>query len=81
MAEVIQLSVDTGAIVVDINDRGEIIGRIRFNPNDLDIARRYESVVSSLEKVSVPEKASRILWRRSIGHVAHKCLFNYVKYA
>lgn len=58
MAEVIQLSVDTGAIVVDINDRGEIIGRIRFNPNDLDIARRYESVVSSLEKVSVPEKAS-----------------------
>lgn len=57
MAEVMTLNVDTGAILVDINDKGEIIGRIRFNPNDLDIARRYESVVAALEGIQVPENA------------------------
>lgn len=57
MKERMQLNVDTGSIIVDINDKGEVIGQIRFNPNDLDLARRYESVVDSLEKISLPENA------------------------
>lgn len=53
----IKLSVDTGSILVDIDDKGEIIGRFRFNPNDPDILKRYEKVIESLETINVTENA------------------------
>lgn len=51
------LSVDTGSVIVDIDDKGEVIGHFKFNPTDLDIVRRYEKVIASLETITVPEDA------------------------
>lgn len=56
--EIMKLSVDTGSVLVDIDDKGEIIGRFKFNPNDLDIVRRYEKAAEALETISVPDDAS-----------------------
>lgn len=53
----IKLSVDTGSILIEIDDKGEPIGSFKFNPNDLDIVKRYEKVVESFESMSVPENA------------------------
>lgn len=55
--ETIKLSIDTGSIVVNIDDKGEIIGSFKFNPNDPDIVKRYEKVISALESITVPEDA------------------------
>lgn len=52
MAENMKLSVDTGSILVDIDDKGEVIGQFRFNPADIDIVRRYEKVVEALEAIT-----------------------------
>ncbi len=54
-----QLKIDAGAVTVPIIDEkdGEVIGRFKFNPNDLDIIKRYEKVVESLNAISVPENA------------------------
>lgn len=53
------LKVDTGSVLINIDDKGEIIGSFRFNPNDLDILNRYNHVVSVLENISVPEDYSQ----------------------
>lgn len=50
--EKMKLSVDTGSVLIDIDDRGEIFGQFRFNPSDFDIIRRYEQVVKKLEDVA-----------------------------
>lgn len=50
------LSIDSGVVNIPVNDNGEIIGHIRFNPNDIDIVRRYESVIETLNKVTLPDK-------------------------
>ncbi len=50
-----KLSVDTGAVLINIDDNGEVIGQFKFNPNDLDIIKRYEHVVESLEKITISE--------------------------
>lgn len=53
--EAMKLSVDTGAVVIDIDDRGERIGQFRFNPSDLDIVKRYGKVVEALSNIDIPE--------------------------
>jgi hypothetical protein len=55
--ETMKLSVDTGSLLIDIDDKGEIIGQFRFNPNDLDIVKRYDEVVKTLEAIQVPENS------------------------
>ena len=55
--ENMKLSVDTGSVLIDIEDKWEAIGRFRFNPNDLDIVRRYDNVVKALESIEVPENS------------------------
>jgi len=55
--ETMKLSVDTGSILIDIDDKGDIIGQFRFNPNDLDIINRFEKVVEKLESLSIPDDA------------------------
>lgn len=55
--EVMKLSVDTGSVLIDVDDKGEIIGQFRFNPSDMDIVRRYESVVDSLNAIKVSDDA------------------------
>lgn len=54
--EVMTLSVDTGSILVNIDDKGEIIGKFRFNPGDLDIVKRYKKVIDSLNAISLSEE-------------------------
>lgn len=56
--EVMALHVDTGSKLYNIDDKGEIIGQFRFNPSDLDIARRYDQVIEKLNTISVSEKPS-----------------------
>lgn len=56
--EIMKLTVDTGSVLVEINDKGEKIGSFRFNPNDLDIVRRYENVLKQLEEVKISDDAN-----------------------
>lgn len=53
--EILTLHVDTGAQIINIDDKGEIIGQFRFNPADLDIIRRYPKVVDSLNAMKLPD--------------------------
>lgn len=46
-----KLSVDTGGMLVEVDDRGEKIGEFRFNPTDLDIVNRYEKVVEYFNSI------------------------------
>lgn len=52
-----ELKVDTGAVVIPIIDDkdNEMIGSFKFNPNDLDIVKRYPEVVKRLENINLPE--------------------------
>lgn len=49
------LSVNSGVMNIDVNDNGEVIGQIRFNPSDIDIIRRYEKVVDIMNGYTMPE--------------------------
>lgn len=53
------IDVDTGSIDVEIRDKGEPIGTFKFNPNDLDIVKRYENVIEALEKLEFPENSEQ----------------------
>ena len=54
--EILTLHVDTGAQIINIDDKGEIIGQFRFNPTDLDIVKRYEKVVEKISAITLPEE-------------------------
>ena len=49
------LSVNSGVMNIDVNDNGEVIGQIRFNPADFDIIKRYESVVDAINNYDISE--------------------------
>ena len=49
------LSVNSGVMNIDVNDNGEVIGQIRFNPSDIDIIRRYNKVVDIMNSYTMPE--------------------------
>lgn len=52
-----ELKLDAGFIpvpIVDEND-GELLGKFKFNPSDLDIANRYSNVMKKLESVTLSE--------------------------
>lgn len=53
--ETLKLSVDTGSVLVDIDDNGKTVGQFRFNPGDLDILRRYKDVIANFEAITLPE--------------------------
>ena len=55
--EKMKLSVDTGSVLIDVDDKGETIGQFRFNPSDADIVRRYETVVDALDAITVAKDA------------------------
>lgn len=47
---------DSGFVTVPIIDGdGSKLGSFKFNPNDFDILKRYEHVVSELENLEIPE--------------------------
>lgn len=55
--KILKLSVDTGSVLIDIEDRGEKIGEFRFNPADIDIVRRYEKVAEFLDNTNLSQDA------------------------
>lgn len=55
--ETMKLAIDTGSVLIEIDDKGEIIGKFRFNPNDPDIVKRYEKVADALNGITVPDDA------------------------
>lgn len=55
--EVMTLSVDTGSILINVDDKGEIIGQFRFNPTDMDIVRRYDKVAEKLNSIVIEDDA------------------------
>lgn len=55
MSKTLALNVDTGSILVEVKDKGEKIGEFRFNPCDLDIAKRYEKVADVLSNLKVSD--------------------------
>lgn len=57
-AKKLVLNVDTGAVVVEIRDKGETIGEFKFNPNDADIVKRCENVVEALQKIEISENSN-----------------------
>lgn len=58
----IVLDVDTGSVIVEIRDKGETIGEFKFNPNDADIIKRFESVSVALEKLEIPESSEEAIF-------------------
>lgn len=51
-----KLTVDTGAITVPVYDKdNEELGNFKFNPNDLDIVRRYEDVAKEFDSIEIKE--------------------------
>lgn len=53
--EIMKVSVDTGSIIVEIEDMGEVLGSFRFNPNDPDIIKRFEQVGNVFSGLEMPE--------------------------
>lgn len=53
-----EIRVSTGKITVPIIDSdGETVGKITFNPTDVDILKRYEAVIDALNAIIVPDGA------------------------
>ena len=53
-----EIRVRTGKITVPIIDSdGETVGKITFNPTDVDILKRYEAVIDALNAITVPDGA------------------------
>ena len=56
--EEIRKKVKTGAVnVVLTNENDEEIGKFSFNPNDLNIIKRYDEVVKKLDSIELSEDA------------------------
>lgn len=52
-----ELKIDAGFVTVPIIDDKDsgLLGKFKFNPNDLDIVKRYEHVIKEFESITVPE--------------------------
>lgn len=51
-----EVIVDSGLCTYDIKDKeGRLLGQFTFNPSDTDIVKRHEKVVSSFEKMEIPD--------------------------
>lgn len=54
----LKLTVDTGAVIVPVFDKdNEELGNFKFNPNDLNIVRRYEDVAKKFDAIEIKEDA------------------------
>jgi len=52
MAENMKLSINTGAITIDIvNEKGKKLGEFEFIPTDSNILKRYEEVVDAFNQM------------------------------
>lgn len=53
------LDIDTGSVIVEIRDKGETIGEFKFNPNDVDIIKRYDHVIEAFNGMIIPEDVGK----------------------
>ena len=52
MSEKMKLSVDTGSITVELEDKnGNVIGEFEFVPTDTDILKRFDAVVDAMNNL------------------------------
>ena len=59
MAEAMKLTVDTGAVTVQVEDEnGKLLGQFDFNPTDSNILKRYGHVVDFFNGLSLDEGLS-----------------------
>ena len=56
MSEKMKLSVDTGSITVELEDKnGNVIGEFEFVPTDTDILKRFDAVVDAMNNLQLGE--------------------------
>ena len=54
MSEKMKLSVDTGSITVELEDKnGNVIGEFEFVPTDTDILKRFDAVVDAMNNLQM----------------------------
>lgn len=54
MSEKMKLSVDTGSITVELEDKnGNVIGEFEFVPTDTDILKRFDAVVDAMNNLQL----------------------------
>lgn len=49
------LFVDSGVMLIDVNDNGKVIGQIEFNPSDVGMIRRHDEVMDIMNNYTMPE--------------------------
>lgn len=56
MQQAMQLTVDTGAVLIELRDKkGRVIGEVDFVPTDTDILKRYRKVIDYFNGVNLAD--------------------------
>lgn len=71
MAEIMKLTVDTGAITIElVDEKGREIGTFDFNPSDSNIIRRYKEVVEHFGEISQSIRDAGGLGEEEVGRIS-----------
>lgn len=71
MAETMKLTVDTGAITIElVDENGREIGTFDFNPSDSNIIRRYKEVVEHFGEISQSIRDAGGLGEEEVGRIS-----------
>lgn len=71
MAETMKLTVDTGAITIElVDEKGRDIGTFDFNPADSNIIRRYKEVVGRFDGIAQRIRDAGGLGEEEVGKVS-----------
>nr|DAR31342.1 MAG TPA: hypothetical protein [Caudoviricetes sp.] len=71
MAETMKLTVDTGAITIElVDEKGREIGTFDFNPSDSNIIRRYKEVVEHFGEISQSIRDAGGLGEEEVGRIS-----------
>lgn len=54
--EKLNLQIDTGAVEVELQDGGNVIGSFTFVPSDIDLITRFDDVQKAIKEFSIPKK-------------------------
>lgn len=73
MAETMKLTVDTGAITIElVDEKGREIGTFDFNPSDSNIIRRYKEVVEHFGEISQSIRDAGGLGEEEVGRISEE---------
>ena len=71
MAETMKLTVDTGAITIElVDEKGREIGTFDFNPSDSNIIRSYNEVVAHFGEISQSIRDAGGLGEEEVGRIS-----------